>query len=156
MAIQFRRRKSLGPLRFSLSQRGLSTSIGGGPFRLLYGADGKVRRTIRAPGLGIWDTKVIGTTGRRPRRTPSLLTQLGALALYLALLAVIIAVLVAPAVAHADPLRCKDVPGAFGEVAHVCQLPDGTVQNCAVGPLPTMGPPCREYPASSVPPGFWN
>jgi hypothetical protein len=100
MAIQFRRRKSFGPLRISISQRGLSTSVGAGPFRLLYGADGKVRRTIRAPGLGIWDTKVIGTTGRSPRRPMSPLTQLGALVVYLALLAFIIAVLVtaAPAV----------------------------------------------------------
>lgn len=108
MAIQFRRRKSFGPLRISISQRGLSTSIGAGPFRLLYGADGKVRRTIRAPGLGIWDTRVIGTTGRRPRRptsqvfpgggknrrATSLLTQLGALVVYLALLAFLIALLV--------------------------------------------------------------
>jgi hypothetical protein len=41
MAIQFRRRKSFGPLRISISQRGLSTSIGTGPFRLLYGPMGR-------------------------------------------------------------------------------------------------------------------
>jgi hypothetical protein len=97
MAIQFRRRRSFGPIRVSLSQRGLSASIGGGPFRLGLGADGKVRRTVRIPGAGIWDTKVIGTTGRSPRRPTSLLTQLGALVVYLALLAFIIAVLVTAA-----------------------------------------------------------
>jgi len=39
---------------------GLSTSVGGGPLRFSRGADGKLRRTIRVPGVGLYDTKVIG------------------------------------------------------------------------------------------------
>jgi hypothetical protein len=58
--------------------------------------------------------------------------------------------------AHADPLRCKDVPAVFGEVTHVCQEPDGTITSCAVGPLPVMGPPCKQFPASALRPDFWS
>jgi hypothetical protein len=63
-----RRSKKVGPLRFTVSQRGISTSIGGGPLRITYGADGKVRRTIRARGTGFYDTKVIGGRTSSPRR----------------------------------------------------------------------------------------
>lgn len=97
MALQFRRRKSFGPLRFSLSQRGLSTSVGAGPFRLLYGADGKVRRTVRIPGAGIWDTRVIHSflpPAPPPRGRAGLPLLLVELALYVALLAAIVAILV--------------------------------------------------------------
>lgn len=58
--VQFRRRKSFGPLRFTLSQRGLGVSVGVDGFRVGRGADGKVRRTLRIPGTGVYDTKVIG------------------------------------------------------------------------------------------------
>lgn len=44
---QFRRTRSFGPLRLSLSRRGVGASIGFGPFRLSRGADGKWRRTTR-------------------------------------------------------------------------------------------------------------
>jgi len=59
MTVQFRKSKSLGPFRFTLTNRGLSTSVGAGPLRLSRGADGKVRRTVRVPGAGIYDSKVI-------------------------------------------------------------------------------------------------
>jgi hypothetical protein len=65
----YRRSKKVGPLRFTVSQRGISTSIGGGPLRITYGADGKVRRTIRAPGTGFYDTRVIGGKTSSPRRS---------------------------------------------------------------------------------------
>jgi hypothetical protein len=58
--VQFRKSKKVGPFRFTLSNRGLSTSAGAGPLRFSRGADGKVRRTIRVPGVGLYDTKVIG------------------------------------------------------------------------------------------------
>jgi hypothetical protein len=64
--VQFRKSKKFGGARFTLGKRGLSSSVGGGPFRLSFGSDRKVRRTIRAPGVGLWDTKVIGG-GRRRR-----------------------------------------------------------------------------------------
>ena len=44
---QFRKSKRLGPLRLSLSRRGVGVSIGFGPFRFSRGADGKLRRTTR-------------------------------------------------------------------------------------------------------------
>jgi hypothetical protein len=58
--VTFRKSKSVGPFRFTLSNRGLSTSVGGGPIRISRSADGKLRRTIRVPGLGLSDTKAIG------------------------------------------------------------------------------------------------
>jgi Protein of unknown function (DUF4236) len=63
----YRRSKKVGPLRFTVSQRGISTSIGGGPLRFSHGADGKVRRTIRAPGTGFYDTRVVGGKTSSPR-----------------------------------------------------------------------------------------
>jgi len=67
--VQFRRRKSFGGLRFQASQRGLGVSYGKGPARLSLGADGKVRRTLRIPGTGIYDRKVIGDVWRQRRET---------------------------------------------------------------------------------------
>jgi hypothetical protein len=69
--MSYRRSKKVGPLRFTVSQRGISTSIGGGPLRFSYGADGKVRRTIRAPGTGFYDTRVIGGKTPPSRRKAS-------------------------------------------------------------------------------------
>ena len=65
--VQFRKSKKAGPLRFTVSQRGLSSSIGGGPFRVGFGADRRVRRTIRIPGTGIYDVKTVGGSRRRRR-----------------------------------------------------------------------------------------
>ena len=67
--MSYRRSKKVGPLRFTVSQRGISTSIGGGPLRITHGADGKVRRTIRAPGTGFYDTRVIGGKNSSTRRS---------------------------------------------------------------------------------------
>lgn len=62
--VQFRKSKSFGPVRLTASKRGISTSVGAGPFRVSFGADGKTRRTVRVPGTGIYDTKVIGGNKR--------------------------------------------------------------------------------------------
>jgi Protein of unknown function (DUF4236) len=51
--MQFRKTKTFGPFRFTLTQRGISVSAGAGPLRFT------VRRTLRLPGTGLWDTKVI-------------------------------------------------------------------------------------------------
>jgi len=59
--MQFRKTKTFGGLRFSLSKKGVGVSVGAGPLRVGVGADGKVRRTVRAPGTGLYDTKVIGS-----------------------------------------------------------------------------------------------
>lgn len=58
--VQFRKSKNVGPFRFTMTNRGLSTSVGAGPLRISKGADGKVRRTVRVPGVGLYDTKVVG------------------------------------------------------------------------------------------------
>lgn len=65
--VQYRKSKKVGPFRLTVSQRGISTSVGAGPLRVSRGADGKVRRTVRLPGTGIYDTKVVGT--RRQARS---------------------------------------------------------------------------------------
>ena len=69
--VQFRKSKKVGPFRFTLTNRGVSSSVGAGPFRLSKGADGKLRRTIRVPGAGLYNTKVIGQPPqRRAAQTP--------------------------------------------------------------------------------------
>ena len=65
--VQFRKSKKVGPFRFTLTPRDVSTSAGVGPIRVSRGADGKVRRTISAPGTGIYDTKVVGGKKRKAR-----------------------------------------------------------------------------------------
>jgi len=37
------------------------------PFRIGLGADAKLRRTVRIPGTGTYDTKTVGGRGRRPK-----------------------------------------------------------------------------------------
>lgn len=62
--MQFRKTKTFGPLRFTLTQRGISVSAGVGPVRFSRAADGTLRRTLRLPGMGIWDTKVVRRQNR--------------------------------------------------------------------------------------------
>lgn len=68
--VQFRKRKKVGPFRFTVSRRGISTSVGAGPLRFSLGADGKLRRTVCVPGAGTYDTKVIGGRTGRSTSTP--------------------------------------------------------------------------------------
>lgn len=66
--VQFRKSKKVGPFRFTLSKRGIGASLGAGPLRVGIAPDGKVRRTVRLPGTGIYDVKVIGQAAHpRPR-----------------------------------------------------------------------------------------
>ena len=74
--MQFRKSKTFGGLRFSLSKKGLGVSVGAGPLRVGVGADGKVRRTVRVPGIGAYDTKVIGST-RRPKARGAVIDGVG-------------------------------------------------------------------------------
>ena len=37
------------------------------PFRIGLGVDAKLRRTLRIPGTGTYDTKMVGGRGRRPK-----------------------------------------------------------------------------------------
>lgn len=69
MSWNFRKSKSFGPLRFTLTQNGISTSAGAGPLRVSRGADGKYRRTTRIPGTGLYNTEVIGGQ-QKPEKPP--------------------------------------------------------------------------------------
>lgn len=63
--VRYRKSKTFGGLRVTASRRGIGASMGTGPFRVSLGSDGRVRRTVRVPGTGISDTKVVGSN-RRP------------------------------------------------------------------------------------------
>lgn len=67
--VNFRKSKKFGPVRVTASTKGFGISAGSGPVRVGRGADGKVRRTVRVPGAGISDTKVIG--GKQSTKKPS-------------------------------------------------------------------------------------
>jgi hypothetical protein len=75
--VQFRRSKKFGPLRLSLSNRGLSGSVGGGPLRVGRGTDRRLRRTVRVPGTGIYDVKTIGDGQRAGGAGRGVLAVLG-------------------------------------------------------------------------------
>ncbi|WP_331758702.1 DUF4236 domain-containing protein (plasmid) [Nocardia sp. NBC_01377] len=62
--VQFRKSKKFGPVRFTVSKKGLGASVGAGPLRVGVGPDGKVRRTISVPGTGIYDTEIIGRANK--------------------------------------------------------------------------------------------
>ena len=53
MGIMFRRSKSFGPLRLTLSKRGLGASVGAGPIRIGRGATGRRTTSVRL-GKGLF------------------------------------------------------------------------------------------------------
>lgn len=95
LMVQYRKSKKAGPFRFTVSQRGISTSVGAGPLRITYGADGRVRRTVRAPGLGLYDTKVIGGKRLAPKPArPVSKTEARFMAAYLVAAALLVVAIV--------------------------------------------------------------
>jgi len=89
--VQYRKSKKIGPVRFTASTRGISTSVGSGPFRITRRADGRYQQTVRVPGTGIRDTRVIGgQRQRQPQAQPSILAALVKLVLLLLLLGFIL------------------------------------------------------------------
>ena len=60
MGFRFRKTKSFGPFRLTLSRRGLGAGLRLGPFGLSRGADRRWRRTITLPGTGLSHQEVIG------------------------------------------------------------------------------------------------
>ena len=54
MGITFRRSKSFGPLRLTLSKRGLGVSAGAGPFRIGRGATGRRTTSVRIAKGVFW------------------------------------------------------------------------------------------------------
>jgi Protein of unknown function (DUF4236) len=92
--VQYRKSKKVGPVRFTASKRGISTSVGYGPFRVTRRADGRYQRTARLPGTGIRDTRVIGSQRQAPASAqPNIPVQLGKLILCLLGLGIIISLL---------------------------------------------------------------
>jgi Protein of unknown function (DUF4236)/Protein of unknown function (DUF732) len=77
MAWQFRQSKKFGPLRLTLTKRGISGSVGAGPLRVGLNNRGQVRRTIRVPGAGLYNTEVIGNvrSSSRPQTKAQRLTN---------------------------------------------------------------------------------
>lgn len=51
MGLTFRKSRSLGPFRLTLTPRGLGVSVGVGPFRLSRGATGRRRASVGAGGV---------------------------------------------------------------------------------------------------------
>lgn len=59
MGWTWRKSKSFGPLRLTLTKSGISASLGAGPVRFTRAADGSVWRTVRIPGTGIYNRQRI-------------------------------------------------------------------------------------------------
>lgn len=53
VAFMFRKSKKVGPMRVTVSKRGVSTSVGNGFFRLTQSSTGRQTRTTRIPGTGV-------------------------------------------------------------------------------------------------------
>ncbi len=69
MAWRYRRSKSFGPFRLTATQSGLGVSVGGPLGRISVNTRGQVRQTTRIPGLGLYNTKQIGTIGQNHHST---------------------------------------------------------------------------------------
>lgn len=71
MGMKFRKSKSSGPFRVTVSKSGLHTSVGGKGFRVGVGTNGKVRTTVSIPGTGISYTSTKGGSKSRSSSTSS-------------------------------------------------------------------------------------
>src|SRR3954471_1841476 len=78
MAFRFRKSMKIGGLRITATKSGLSLSGGVRGFRVAVNGKGQLRRTVGIPGTGLYDTKVLGSTGggrSRPVHEAQGLTQ---------------------------------------------------------------------------------
>src|SRR4051812_26824163 len=78
MAFRFRKSMKIGGLRITATKSGLSLSGGVRGFRVAVNSKGQLRRTVGVPGTGLYDTKVLGSTGggrSRPVHDAQALTQ---------------------------------------------------------------------------------
>lgn len=69
MGFRLRKSKSFGPVRVTASKRGVSASIGAGPFRVTKSTTGRTTSTVRVPGTGV--SYVTTSSGRRSTRRPA-------------------------------------------------------------------------------------
>jgi hypothetical protein len=68
LGFRYRKSKSFGPVRITASKRGLSASVGAGPFRVTKSATGRTTSTVRIPKTGI--SYVTSSSNRRPTGKP--------------------------------------------------------------------------------------
>ena len=69
MGFRFRKSIKMGPLRFTLSKSGVSSSVGVKGYRVTNTANGRVRRTASIPGTGIsYVTESGGKSAAKARR----------------------------------------------------------------------------------------
>lgn len=59
MSWRFRKGIKLGPIRLTMTTRGLAASVGAPFARLSINTRGEVRRTVRVPGVGLYETQKI-------------------------------------------------------------------------------------------------
>lgn len=69
LGFRYRKSKSFGPVRITASKRGVSASIGAGPFRITKSTSGRTTSTVRIPGTGL--SHVTTSSGRRSTRKPA-------------------------------------------------------------------------------------
>jgi hypothetical protein len=69
LGFHYRKSKSFGPVRITASKRGVSASIGAGPFRVTKSATGRTTSTVRIPKTGI--SHVTSSSNRRSSRQPA-------------------------------------------------------------------------------------
>lgn len=69
MGLRFRKSFKLGPIRYTISKSGVSTSIGTKGYRVTKRADGKIQRTVSIPGTGISHVSVSG--GKKSASAPA-------------------------------------------------------------------------------------
>lgn len=66
--IRFRKTKSIGPLKFTVTPKGIGTSVGVKGARIGRGSDGKTRISASIPGSGLSYQHTVGS-GKRQQAT---------------------------------------------------------------------------------------
>jgi len=69
MGLRFRKSFKLGPIRYTISKSGVSTSIGTKGYRVTKRADGKIQTTTSIPGTGISHVSV--SSGKKSAPAPA-------------------------------------------------------------------------------------
>ena len=69
LGFRYRKSKSFGPVRITASKRGVSASLGAGPFRVTKSTSGRTTSTARIPGTGV--SYVTSSSKRRPKPNPA-------------------------------------------------------------------------------------
>jgi hypothetical protein len=107
MAWRMRRSIKVGPLRFTMTNKTLSASVGSPIGRVSLNTRGQLRTTNRIPGTGIYNTKVVNLNSAKRERG-----------------AAVVAGAAAGAVAAGDSSSHELAPGEFHTVSHTGTLGD--------------------------------